>query len=317
MSRDMPACASSEAETLEQETLVPLDCPVCGEKDYTILYAATLPLGSRTTHLYNFSESQRRHAQIVRCIRCGVVYCNPVHSRKHLTLEEYRELDVDDMYLRTEPFRKMTFRGDQRLFARYMQPGRMLDVGCYAGFSLEVAQEFGWKATGVEAARWAVDCARGRGLDVVEGGLADLSGRPGAIFDLIVLNQVIEHVVHPKECLKLIDNYLAPQGWLYLTMPFADSLAFRLLGEKWWCINSEHVVYYTNSSIKRLLASSGFEVMALGNKVFYYPLSYVTTFLENNRWLSSFARLLSVVLSVSAGLPVTVWDTRYVLARKM
>ena len=306
-----------EGSTAQQETLIPLQCPVCGERDYKVLFPATLPLGARTTHLYNFSELQRRHAQIVRCPGCGVVYCNPVHSHKHLTLDEYQGLEVDAVYLRTEAFRKMTFRGDQHLLARYMAPGRMLDVGCYAGFSLEVAQEFGWKATGVEAARWAVDFARARKLDVVEGGLPELSGRPDAVFDLIVLNQVIEHIVHPKECLRIIDGHLAPRGWLYLTMPFADSMAFKLLGEKWWCINSEHVVYYTRSSIARLLNEAGFEIVALGNKVFYYPLSYVATFLENNRLLNSFARLVSAVVPESMVLPVTVWDSRYVLARKV
>jgi hypothetical protein len=51
--------------------------------------------------------------------------------------------------------------------------------------------------------------------------------------------------------------------------------------------------------------------------VFYYPLSYVATFLENNRLLNSFARLVSAVVPESMGLPVTVWDSRYVLARKV
>lgn len=305
-----------QADTVAQETFVLLHCPVCGEGRYKVLYPSTLPLGVHITRLYNFSESQRRHAQIVRCVRCGVVYCNPIHSDKHLTLDEYRGLEVDEVYLQTESFRKMTFRGDQRLLARYMSPGRMLDVGCYAGFSLEVAQEYGWKATGLEAARWAVEFARARHLDVVEGGLPELSGRPDAMFDLIVLNQVIEHIVHPKESLKLIDRHLASHGWLYLTMPFADSLAFKVLGERWWCINSEHVVYYTRSSIKRLLTETGFEIVALGNKVFYSPLSYVATFLENNRLLRFFAKLASAIVPESIGIPVTVGDNRYVLARK-
>jgi len=37
-----------------------------------------------------------------------------------------------------------------RLLAKYMQPGRVLDIGAAAGFILQGFQDCGWKGNGVE-----------------------------------------------------------------------------------------------------------------------------------------------------------------------
>src|SRR5919198_1321189 len=72
------------------------------------------------------------------------------------------------------------------------RPGRLLDVGCAAGFFLDEARKRGWTVQGVELAPAMAEHARGRlGLDVRVGSFADADLEPR--FDAVTLWDYIEH----------------------------------------------------------------------------------------------------------------------------
>ena len=75
--------------------------------------------------------------------------------------------------------------------------GRLLDVGCAAGFFLAEARRH-YDVQGVELSRWSSAYARDRlGLPVVTGTLADAAAAGGVVFDVVTLWDVIEHVPEP------------------------------------------------------------------------------------------------------------------------
>ena len=113
--------------------------------------------------------------------------------------------------------------GRRRGFLRRAAP-RVLDVGCaYGGFLVAFA-EAGAKVTGIEKDERYVRLAglnlREHGLDgeVVHGDAGAL--RPGlrGRFDLIIANDVLEHV-RPGEFLANIAAWLAPGGVAYFEIP--------------------------------------------------------------------------------------------------
>jgi len=122
-----------------------------------------------------------------------------------------------------------------------VSPGQvMLDVGCGSGLSLLEAQALGAQAYGIEADPNVRRIADELKLRVHIGSLHDRPF-PDVSFDLIVLNQVIEHIPDPGKALEALKERLKPMGRLVLVFPNRSSLWQRLSGPKW--INW-HVPYH-------------------------------------------------------------------------
>ena len=100
-------------------------------------------------------------------------------------------------------------------------PGRFLDIGAGMGFSLDVAVEHGWQATGIEPNRHLAAHARSRGVNV-ENRFLDASFTGG--FDLILLDNVLEHVPDPANFLGHASRLLAQRGVMVIAVPPLDWL---------------------------------------------------------------------------------------------
>jgi ubiquinone/menaquinone biosynthesis C-methylase UbiE len=101
---------------------------------------------------------------------------------------------------------------------------RMLDVGCGdAGVPIAFA-ESGAHAAGLEVSERSVDRGRlraedhGCGIDLRQG-VAQCLPWPDAAFDLVVLDNVLEHVADRRGALREIRRVLRPRGLLYLVTP--------------------------------------------------------------------------------------------------
>jgi SAM-dependent methyltransferase len=136
---------------------------------------------------------------------------------------------------------------------------RLFDVGCSAGAFLAAARKEGWQATGVEI---SVGCARaGRerhGLDIRVGTLRE-SSFPGEYFDVVRMNNLLEHLPDPMADLLEACRVLRDGGLLALATINGRSLAAWLSGSAWryydpFC----HVYVFTPSTLGRMLSRSGF-----------------------------------------------------------
>lgn len=143
--------------------------------------------------------------------------------------------------------------------------GRLLDVGCAHGFTLEVARERGWHVTGVEpAAAVAEQTARRLGVRVE----ADLWGARfrDRSFDAVTLWDVIEHLPDPRRALLEVARVLKPEGICSVVTPDNGSLAARLLGPRWEERQKmpEHIFFFDRASLAALLRATGFEPLEWG-----------------------------------------------------
>jgi 2-polyprenyl-3-methyl-5-hydroxy-6-metoxy-1,4-benzoquinol methylase len=115
---------------------------------------------------------------------------------------------------------------------RRMREGRLVDVGCGSGNLLSLAVGLGWKAVGLEVDRAAVQAARARGLDVVEGSYSRLAEYKGEL-DCIICSHVLEHVHEPIDMLAKVATALKPGGILLLSLPNATSQVRSHFGDDW------------------------------------------------------------------------------------
>jgi 2-polyprenyl-3-methyl-5-hydroxy-6-metoxy-1,4-benzoquinol methylase len=210
--------------------------------------------------------------RVVECRQCGLVYVNPrlPPERLHeMYQEEYWSSDRAKefgytQYLHEGPLYRRTYRLRSGLIRRYKpQPGRVLDVGCAAGFFLSVMADQGWQTTGVEISAPMVAYAR-ETLALPDIRRGDILGTdlPERSFDVITLWDVIEHLEDPRPHLRRAAALLKDDGVLVLETQNVASRFARLLGPRWQHYkHEEHLYHFDPATLARLLDECGFTLL--------------------------------------------------------
>lgn len=236
-------------------------CNLCGSWEADLLYPATMEEGSSAKGAEQFrctSSSYGQHGDIVKCSRCGLVYTNP-RQREELVIRSYEEV-IDHTYLEERRGRLLTFKRNLRPLENLMPASaerKLLDVGCYVGVLLEVAEEAGWEAWGVEPCRWAVAEAWQRGLRVEACTLreADL---PAGTFDVVTMWDVIEHFSDPLRELREIHRLLKGRGLVCIHTVNIESFTAKLMGANWPWLMEMHLYYFSPQTLSAMLKEAGF-----------------------------------------------------------
>lgn len=137
------------------------------------------------------------------------------------------------------------------------------DVGCGVGFFLKACEEMGMRVSGNDLNGYAIKRMQELfGFDVYTGELPDYyESKGGEVqFDIIHMNDFIEHTYHPLRDLKCAHDMLNPGGLVFLRTFFVDSEKFKLLGDKWDMLMWNHVYHFSEASLSRLLEQAGFRV---------------------------------------------------------
>jgi 2-polyprenyl-3-methyl-5-hydroxy-6-metoxy-1,4-benzoquinol methylase len=210
--------------------------------------------------------------RVVSCARCGHVYVNPrlPADRLHeMYQEEYwnspraKEFGYT-RYLAERELYERTYRRRSDTIERYKRtPGRVLDIGCAAGFFLRVMADKGWDTVGVEISAPMVEYARDELQlpDVRRADVLTTDLEPGS-FDVITLWDVIEHLEDPLEHLRAAHRLLHRNGILVLETQNVRSGFARLLGRKWQHYkHEEHLYHFHPETLDRLLMEAQLEIV--------------------------------------------------------
>ena len=153
-----------------------------------------------------------------RCVACDAYFSDggPV---------SYDSVDLTGFYLPYADVIRARYVKLLRFVERALRPGRLIDIGAGMGFSVEVARDRGWAATGLEPniamARYAVE----QGLDVRRAYLGlDTEGE----FELVLIDNVLEHIPEALSFLAHAARLLSPTGLLVVAIPPFDWLRSSL-----------------------------------------------------------------------------------------
>ncbi len=212
--------------------------------------------------------------------RCGLVYVTPrLHGKALLDVYGASYWKSDDPkvrgyadYARQAALYLKTYRKRMQLVSKWLPAkGRILDVGCAAGYFLRVAAAAGHDVHGCElSAPIAQEAIAALGPERVHIGLLDeavrVKGWQPASFDLVTAWDVIEHVPEPQGLLAQMRALLKPGGRLLLETQNVASRWARLLGKAWHHYKHlEHLYHFDPRTIRTLLEGQGFRVKALGS----------------------------------------------------
>lgn len=155
--------------------------------------------------------------------------------------------------------------------------GRVLDVGCGDGSVLELARELGWRTEGMDFDPQAVENARGKGLSVKLGTLAD-QHYPDESFDLVLMSHVIEHLHDPLGTLREVERVLRPAGRLVITTPNLESQGYRHFGSDWVHLDPpRHLNLFKDVSLCILAEKAGFRVKRSASSLRMTSFSFVAS----------------------------------------
>ena len=139
----------------------------------------------------------------------------------------------------------------------------VLDIGCGAGDALAYHRARGCTVRGVEADAHAVASARRAGLPV-DHGVFDPAIYEPASFDVVTLDQVIEHLVEPATVMHGIHHVLRRGGALILTTPNAAGAIARIAGDRWIHWHAPyHLQFFSRRSLAHLAERAGFQIHSL------------------------------------------------------
>src|SRR5688572_3545277 len=240
----------------------PVPCNLCGGRDVRELYPARHDRSNghhSATEIYACtSNAYGLCGPIVQCQRCKLVFQSPVPPPAEI-IHAYEEV-VDERYELERIGRVHTFGRDLAELERYLAPGRVLDVGCHIGLFLEIAQQAGWEAWGVEPSNWAAERARARGLNVIHGPLdeADLERES---FDAVTMWDVIEHLNDPLSALRHCRELLRPGGVIAVCTMDVSALFPRLAGRRWPWYMQMHLIYFSRHTLAAMLDAAGYDVI--------------------------------------------------------
>ena len=210
---------------------------------------------------------------VVECRGCALVYVTPrldervlverVYDADYWRSERPRERGYGD-YLGDAALHRRTFERRLRVIARHLPgPGRLLEIGCAAGFFLELMLERGWAAEGVEPSEpMRAECARRLGGARVHAGWPQL-----AALDAVFLWDSLEHLPDPVGVLRAGASALRPGGVLVVETQNVESAFARLLGPRWQHFkHPEHLVHFSPRTLERALRAAGLRVVARSSR---------------------------------------------------
>jgi SAM-dependent methyltransferase len=265
--------------------------------------------------------------RVFLCEPCGLAFTSPriradrlpeLYNKGYFSSESAGDFGYASYADDREGFTK-TFRLKAEALRRHVSGGRLLEIGCAAGFFLDATRRLGFDVYGTEIAEdMAAHAKDVLGAPNVYVGPLETYEPPKEPFDVVAMFDVVEHIADPIAALAKIRGALAPNGVLILQTQDVASITRRLMGRKWTHFKQlEHVWHFSDRSLRALLSRAGFDVVDIGKSGAgkYVSIGFVIDRMERfHPWLHRFARAFSALRK--RYVYVNPWDELLVVARR-
>ncbi|MGN6803463.1 MAG: class I SAM-dependent methyltransferase [Ginsengibacter sp.] len=150
------------------------------------------------------------------------------------------------------------------IMSKYLAPGKVLDVGCAAGFYLKGFEKSGWECMGVEPNETIASYGRNElNLHIVSGDLE--SFQSDEKFDLINLIEVIGSFHDLNKAMEKVQQLLKTGGFVLVESWDHRSRIAQLFGKHWheYCPPSV-INWFSDKTLKELFEAYGFDLIYKG-----------------------------------------------------
>lgn len=241
---------------------------------------------SKNKEISNFSESDcpccgaswdgefeyiQTH-KLLKCSYCGMLHVDfdtfqrPDYTQVYHT-EEYKESIVNNLretknWSQFKDIATYTSFFDNIHISHDKQT--LLDIGCGVGRFCRAAYLEGWKVTGIDVSKTAIEIgSENVPFDLKCVTLEDYLLENKVAFDVITSFEVLEHLESPLDFTKSIYSILNTGGRFFCTVPNLDSPSVRHTTRKDW-LPPIHILFFTAKSLEMLLLRAGFHSVKTG-----------------------------------------------------
>ena len=236
---------------------------------------------------------------IVQCCDCNFVYVNPrikneqlenIYKHNYFKNKDYGYIGYEqEKRLRVKNFER--WLKDAKSFLPDDKPLNALDVGCAAGYCLDVMRAEGWNAEGIELDEELC-------INLVSAGqtvhLSSLENFESNIkFHVITLFDVIEHIPEIDRAFNRLSNLIEENGIIIIVTPDHNSFQRRLLTKRWFQYKPiEHIQYFTRHTLDVFAKRNNLQMIYykkcgqyadthfLINRLKYYRFSFLSKIFE-------------------------------------
>ena len=199
---------------------------------------------------------------LVKCLKCKMVFVqNPLNSEiyKVPDILDYKRYSHIDIRLRhyyiidliTYHMHTMNFKEPE-----------ILEIGCGFGEVYQVAKLNKYKYYAIEPSKKRVEYVRSKNLDVFEGTFEEyILNNKNKQFDIIILDNVLEHIPKPRELLEKIDSILKYGGRIIIIVPNLNDIRGYIIPfwKKKQIVPVGHCNYFTKKTLITLLDTIGYK----------------------------------------------------------
>jgi SAM-dependent methyltransferase len=174
-----------------------------------------------------------------RCTETGLLFLNPRPANSELNIiypPDYLPYCFNKLPFLVRRARDFVQKGKVKTIQKLVSAeARILDFGCGNGDLLRLLRRYGspdWELHANDFNQNALDALAQQGFKVHLGDIKsiDLANH----FDIVILNQVIEHLGDVRGVLKAIYQLLKPGGIIFIETPSFDGLDAHLFQKGYW-----------------------------------------------------------------------------------
>jgi len=242
-----------------------MNCPACGFSEFSEKFLSVEKDYSLPGYLY------------LNCSSCGSIYLSDDKIKNQVDLTKAHS----EHWYKAGNFR---FAPDKDIDARISLAKlsalsiidtcklpndiKILDIGCGNGELVAAFVEESYDAIGVEPDANAFEAIKVNpdlkerliscGIEELENSNHPALKKP---FDLIVLQDVLEHLYDPLSAIELLLHKLKDDGYIYIGIPSGESLAVRYLKANAWNFMAPfHRILFTKKGVERMIKRKALNV---------------------------------------------------------
>lgn len=161
------------------------------------------------------------------------------------------------------------------LLPKFVNDGRLLEIGCAKGNRLMFLQGLGWRQLyGIELVSSIASQAEQKGIKVKYGAVEkEIESFPDDYFDVVIASMVLEHLENPFDTIKKIAKKLKPGGQFLFSTIVRNSVD-AIIFKKYWAGYDfpRHMVYFLKADLVSCLKENYSNIKLISQVA---PIDYV------------------------------------------
>ena len=203
-----------------------------------------------TSHLFIANENEVKlnlqKDTLLKCENCGFIFLEDFsitalekEYQNNYYLQNFKR-EEHVLYLNQLRLNKINFFINKNI--------SVLDIGCGKGYILFLLKKKVKSIFGTEINNASVLNLKKENFEIYNN-FEEIN----RTFDLITIYHVLEHVPEPVLFLDQAQRILSVNGKIVIEVPNIDSFGFRKNKEKWFYLQKEHLCYFNEKSLEKLL----------------------------------------------------------------